>query len=138
MQPRVHRFAVGEFVYLAQVPINSLDVSTSRTILQVREVRPSGILVLEGSDGRQLSVHMDQCAPCHLSNLVPVRRGTLTQASIPACASCGSSSRASPMLVCDKCDRYWHTACVGERVQLAPSEEWLCPTCAPASALQSI
>ena len=138
VQPRVHRFAVGEFVYLAQVPINSLDVSTSRTILQVREVRPSGILVLEGSDGRQLSVHMDQCAPCHLSNLVPVRRGALPQASVPACASCGSSSRASPMLVCDKCDRYWHTACVGERVQLAPSEEWLCPTCAPASALQTV
>ena len=134
VQPRVHRFAVGEFVYLAQVPINSLDVSTSRTILQVREVRPSGILVLEGSDGRQLSVHMDQCAPCHLSNLVPVKRGALPQASVPACASCGSNSRASPMLVCDKCDRYWHTACVGERVQLAPSEEWLCPTCAPATA----
>eukprot|EP00873_Tetraselmis_striata_P035580 jgi/Tetstr1/455844/TSEL_042635.t2 len=65
VQPRRHRFEIGSYVYVAQPPLNTLDVRTARTILRVVEI-------LE-SDGNEIQVHMDNCAPCHLSNLVPAR-----------------------------------------------------------------
>jgi hypothetical protein len=37
-----------------------------RTILCVKEVLPSGLLLLEGKDGRKCREHSKNCAPCHL------------------------------------------------------------------------
>eukprot|EP00873_Tetraselmis_striata_P007468 jgi/Tetstr1/427732/TSEL_017856.t1 len=71
VQPRRHRFEVGSLVYVAQPPLNTMDVRTTRTILRVAEVLESGWLRLAGSDGNEIQVHMDNCAPCHLSNHVP-------------------------------------------------------------------
>ena len=68
--PRLHRFQVGDYVYVAQKPINSLDVTTTRTILRVRAVRPNGELELEGADGPQVRTRMELCAPCHIPHLV--------------------------------------------------------------------
>eukprot|EP00873_Tetraselmis_striata_P037454 jgi/Tetstr1/457718/TSEL_004249.t1 len=73
VQPRRHRFEIGSYVYVAQPPLNTLDVRTARTILRVVEILESGWLRLSGSDGNEIQVHMDNCAPCHLSNLVPAR-----------------------------------------------------------------
>eukprot|EP00873_Tetraselmis_striata_P029125 jgi/Tetstr1/449389/TSEL_003898.t1 len=75
VQPRRHRFEIGSYVYVAQPPLNTLDVRTARTILRVVEILESGWLRLSGSDGNEIQVHMDNCAPCHLSNLVPARYG---------------------------------------------------------------
>eukprot|EP00873_Tetraselmis_striata_P014072 jgi/Tetstr1/434336/TSEL_023442.t1 len=67
VQPRRHRFETGHYVYVAQPPLNTLDVRAARTILRSVEILESG------SDGNEIQVHMDDCAPCHLSNLVPAR-----------------------------------------------------------------
>eukprot|EP00873_Tetraselmis_striata_P008841 jgi/Tetstr1/429105/TSEL_019067.t1 len=92
VQPRRHRFETGSYVYVAQPPLNILDVRTSRTILRVVEILESGWLRLSGSDGNEIQVHMDSCAPCHLSNLVPARYNR----GMPACKGCGSDSIAAP------------------------------------------
>ncbi len=42
---------MGDYVYLQQTAPTTLDVTASRTILRVREVLASGILMLEGCDG---------------------------------------------------------------------------------------
>eukprot|EP00873_Tetraselmis_striata_P007045 jgi/Tetstr1/427309/TSEL_017478.t1 len=81
VQPRRHRFEIGSYVYVAQPPLSTLDVRTARTILRVVEILKSGWLRLSGSDGNEIQVHMDNCAPCHLSNLVPARYGR----GMPAC-----------------------------------------------------
>eukprot|EP00873_Tetraselmis_striata_P042211 jgi/Tetstr1/462475/TSEL_007470.t2 len=81
VQPRRHRFEIGNYVYVAQPPLNTLDVRTARTILCVVEILESGWLRLSGSDGNEIQVHMDNCAPCHLSNFVPARYGR----GMPAC-----------------------------------------------------
>eukprot|EP00873_Tetraselmis_striata_P035652 jgi/Tetstr1/455916/TSEL_042697.t1 len=125
VQPRRHRFEIGSYVYVAQPPLNTLDVRTARTILRVVEILESGWLHLSGSDGKEIQVHMDNCAPCHLSNLVPARYGR----GMPACKGCGSDSIAAPRLICDKCQAMWHVACA--KAELHPGEGWLCPDCAP-------
>eukprot|EP00873_Tetraselmis_striata_P020954 jgi/Tetstr1/441218/TSEL_029474.t1 len=125
VQPRRHRFEIGSYVYVAQSPLNTLDVRTARTILRVVEILESGWLRLSGPDGNDIQVHMDNCAPCHLSNLVPARYGR----GMPPCKGCGSDSIAAPRLICDKCQAMWHVACA--KAELHPGEEWLCPDCAP-------
>eukprot|EP00873_Tetraselmis_striata_P037385 jgi/Tetstr1/457649/TSEL_004230.t1 len=127
VQPRRHRFETGSYVYVAQPPLNTLDVRTARTILRVVEILESGWLRLSRSDGNEIHVHMDnwECAPCHLSCLVPARYGR----GMPACKGCGSDSIAAPRLICDKCQAMWHVACA--KAELHPCEEWLCPDCAP-------
>jgi hypothetical protein len=51
-QPQVHRFRPGDYVYLQQTAPTTLDVTTGRVILRVREVLGSGVLLLEGRDGK--------------------------------------------------------------------------------------
>ena len=125
VQPRRRRFEVGHYVYMSQPPLNTLDVKTTRTILRVKAVLDSGWLLLVGSDGREMQVHMDNCAPCHLSNLVPARHPGPSR----HCRGCGSDSAAMPRLLCDKCGQSWHVECA--RVPIRPGEEWFCPHCIP-------
>ena len=129
VQPRSHRFTPGSYVYYVQRPLNTLDVRVTRTILRVHKVHSTGWLELVGSDGRIVEVHGDQCAPCHLSNLVPVGQ----TAPALTCEQCGSDSRSDALLVCDKCNRAWHSGCVSTEA-VDPEAEWLCPRCMPRFA----
>ena len=43
-----------------------MDVNARRTILRVKEILPSGVLLLEGKDGQEFRDHTKNCAPCHL------------------------------------------------------------------------
>jgi hypothetical protein len=47
----IRGFHVGDYVYLQQSAPTTLDVTTGRTILWVREVLAYGVLMLEGRDG---------------------------------------------------------------------------------------
>ena len=126
LPPRVHRFTVGDYVYVAQRPINTLDVRTTRTIMRVREVRSTGVLLLEGADGATVQVRMEHCAPCHIPNLVTTDLGV---AADLACQICGSASMADPMLLCDQCDKGYHMHCLSPPLERIPAGEWFCPTC---------
>ena len=70
MPPRLHRFKVGDYVYLSQRPVDTLDATMTRTILRVRAVKTHGVLELEGADGGIVRVRMELCAPCHIPHLV--------------------------------------------------------------------
>jgi hypothetical protein len=129
-RPSIHRFHVGDYVYLQQTAPTTLDVTTSRTILQVREVLASGFLMLEGRDGVVWKDHVRNCAPCHLPNvdgridpnLVVIWAGL-------KCMLCGSRGGAAHMLVCDKCFRGWHMACMTPPMDVVPDGRWVCPRC---------
>ena len=47
----------------------TLDLTAGRTILRVREVLSSGVLMLEGRDDIVWKDHVHNCAPCHLPNV---------------------------------------------------------------------
>jgi hypothetical protein len=51
-------------VYLQQTAPTTLDVIAGRVILRVREVLGSGVLLLEGRDGKFWKDHTRNCAPC--------------------------------------------------------------------------
>ena len=121
LPPRQHRYRVGDYVYVSQRPVNTLDVRTTRTILRVRAVLPNGVLELEGSDGRTVKVRMELCAPCHLPNLVTDELGVPADL---ACSICASASMADPMLLCDRCDRGYHLHCLDPPLDRVPAGQW--------------
>jgi hypothetical protein len=66
-QPQLRRFRQGDYVYLQRESPTTLDVKAGHTILRVKEVLPSDLLLLKGKDGRECHKHSRNCAPCHLS-----------------------------------------------------------------------
>lgn len=125
--PRLHRFVPGSFVYTAQTPLNALDVGTNRAILRVHQALPSGVLVLEGADGKTIRVRGELCSPCFLPNLVTDELG-LVPADFP-CQICQSPSLADTMLLCDKCYKGYHMSCLRPALTAIPEEDWFCPSC---------
>ncbi len=112
-QPSICRFHVGDYVYLQQTAPTTLDVTTGRTILQVREVLAYGVLMLEGRDGVVWKDHVRNCAPCHLPNVDGRVDPSLAVIRVSLrCMLCGSRGGAAHMLVCDRCSRGWHMACM--------------------------
>ena len=126
LPPRQHRFRVGDYVYVSQRHVNTLDVRSSRTILRVKAIRPQGILELEGADGQTARVRMELCAPCHIPNLVTNDVGVPADL---ACSVCGSASMADPMILCDRCDRGYHMHCLNPPLERVPAGVWTCPRC---------
>jgi hypothetical protein len=129
-RPSIRRFSPGDFVYLQHVAPTTLDVVAGRTILRVREVLPSGVLLLEGRDGMVWKDHVRNCAPCHLPNI----DGTVdpTIAVVPAglkCMLCGLASGAATMLVRNSCSCGWHMSCLRPLVEHIHDGQWFCPRC---------
>jgi len=127
-RPSIRRFHVGDYVYLQQTAPTTLDVTAGRTILRVREVLAFGVLMLEGRDGVVWKDHVRNCAPCHLPNVdgtvdpsLAVVRANLR------CMLCGSKGGATHMLVCDRCSRGWHMACMTPPMDVVPVGRWVCP-----------
>jgi hypothetical protein len=129
-RPGIRSFAPGDFVYLQQTAPTTLDVTAGRTILRVREVLPSGVLMLEGRDGMVWKDHVHNCAPCHLPNVDDTVDPSI--AVVPAglkCMLCGLASGAATMLVCDSCSRGWHMSCLTPPLECIPNGQWFCPRC---------
>jgi hypothetical protein len=68
-QPRpLYRFQQGDFVYLRQQQQHgTLQPKARANILRVAQVKPSGVLLLQGKCGRLTEARQEHCAPCHLT-----------------------------------------------------------------------
>lgn len=66
---QVRKFAKGDYVYLQQAALITLDFTASDIILRVKEVLQSGVLVLECKDGQILKDHTCNCTTCHIQNI---------------------------------------------------------------------
>ena len=81
-------------------------MTAGQTILRVREVLPSGVLMLEGRDGMVWKDHVRNCAPCYLPNIDGTVDPSLAHVRAGLkCMLCGSAQGAATMLLCDKCSR---------------------------------
>jgi hypothetical protein len=86
--------------------------------------------MLGGCDGVVWKDHVCNCAPCHLPNvdgtvdpsLEVIRAGL-------RCILCGSRGGAAHMLVCDRCSRGWHMACMIPPMDVVLAGRWVCPRC---------
>ena len=128
--PKVRRFEIGDYVYLSRAPNSTLDIRAKTVILRVLEVRPTGVLVLQGRCGRSINVHSTNCAPCHLPDIDP--RMDLTLA-VPgeevACEVCHSPDDGEYMLLCDHCNRGTHLYCCTPPYETVPVGTWVCKDC---------
>ncbi len=83
----------------------------------MKDVLPSGILLLEGKDGRECREHSKNCAPCHL----PIDGSVHPELAVVP--------NGLPCFVCDQCQRGWHMACLTPPLSTLPSGDWICPRC---------
>jgi hypothetical protein len=129
-RPQVRRFRPGDYVYLQQTAPTTLDVTAGRVILRVREVLGSGVLLLEGRDGKFWKDHTRNCAPCHLPHIDgTVHPGTSHISAGLKCRLYGSPKRAATMVICDVCSTGWHLECLTPPLSKVPVGQWSCPEC---------
>lgn len=126
-KPKLIQFVVGDFVYLQREMMDTLDTRAGARILRVRAVAESGVLKLEGSDGRTVRVHMEQCAPCHRADI----DGRVDpRTAVPfldfACSRCRRSTGAARLLLCNGCGAGWHLECLPQPLSVVP-EHWKKP-----------
>jgi hypothetical protein len=129
-RPQVRRFQPGDYVYLQQTAPTTLDVTAGRIILRVREVLGSGVLLLEGRDGKFWKDHTRNCTPCHLPHIDGmIHPGTSHISAGLKCRLCGSPKRAATMVICDVCSTGWHLEYLTPPLLEVPIGQWSCPAC---------
>ena len=128
--------AVGDPVYLIRHSSTGLSLGVRQTILQVVMAQDNGVLRLQGRDGRCISEHRTNVAPCHLPDLDLTVHPEL--ASVPIDLSCEvcelDDTAGSTIILCSMCSSGWHWPCLLRRRLAsgsAPSSSavWYCPYC---------
>ena len=141
---KVHWFREGDLVYTAQRRVNTLQPRAGQGIFRVVQVRPRGILVLQGRNGLTLHRHGKDVALCHLTTVDPrvdpiaakERYESSNQANT-VCEICDERwSAADPyraynvldeMIVCEYCFTGRHIRCLG--MTAVPDGDYYCDWC---------
>ena len=124
-------FFPGDFVLIKQHRQHMLDVPTRPHILRVVEVKPSGVLKLQGQDAQLWTEQAKNVAHCPLTivvtNLYPERMKRTAKIHYPFCGRRGDGLN---MLLCDSCQRGFHNYCHDD-VDIDHSQEdgWVCKFC---------
>ena len=126
--PKILEFHVGDFVYLRDLA-DPLHPTARPEILRIKDVRPSGVLVLEGQCGNTIARNGTHCAPCHLPIELPSVVDETRPAACAGCEKCHMSTDDNVMLTCDSCNRCWHTYCLDPPLTRVPRGDWLCSEC---------
>jgi hypothetical protein len=121
-------------MYLQRKPNDTLDISSDRTILKIKEIRPSSVLELQGADRRTIRDHSKNYAPCHLQNLDPT---IITSIWIPPleypCQVYQRTNDVDQMLLCDNCNGGYHLFCFKQELTQVPASIWYYSSCSPAT-----
>ncbi len=130
----MRQFDVSDFVYLQQQPNDTLDTSSSHTILRIKAIRLSGVLELQGVDERTIQDHSKNCAPYHLPNLDPT---IIMSTWIPPldypCQVCQRTYDANQMLPCNNYNGGYHLFCFKSEFTQVPVGIWYRSSCSPAA-----
>ena len=132
-QPQLWRFRQGDYVYFQREAPTTLDVRAGGTILRVKKMLPSGLLLLEGKDGKEYREHSKNCGPCHLSIEGTVHPELAIVPEDLPCLVYGKKKKPATMLLCDQCQHGWHMACLRPPLTSLLSGQWSCPRCIGSS-----
>ena len=129
--PLVRKFAPGDFVYLRAPKQSTLHPGAQQTIVRVLQVKPSGVVIVQGRCTQTRQVHSSNIAPCHLPHLDGDMDPDL---AMPApdhpCEVCGFPDDDAVMILCDSCGTGWHSYCLSPPLEKVPFREvWICPNC---------
>jgi hypothetical protein len=90
------------------------------------------VLICEGKCAGTIKVNVAKCAPCHLPNLDPrLDPQRFCPDRHKECVVCEQTTAWAGMMLCDKCNRGWHTFCLSPTVS-RNIEVFICPKCTPA------
>eukprot|EP00775_Hariotina_reticulata_P009856 gene9856-biopygen11780 len=132
-QPRLYRFQQGDFVYLKQQQQHgTLQPGARANILRIAQVKPSGVLLLQGKCGRFTEARQEHCAPCHLPNLDPTIDPVLAFDNSTVCEVCSKERPVSQLLICELCAKGYHMKCLQPQLTTLPEGLWICQPCADA------
>lgn len=132
-RPRLKKFLPGDYAYLYRARKTTLDPGNTRTILKFINQKPTGVVLLEGADGRQIEDHIENLAPCHLPELVKpgeVPRQHRTPDELVddiICEVCGRADDEAILLLCDECNAGYHKFCLNPPLARRPRGNWFCP-----------
>jgi len=97
-------------------------------------IRPSGVLELQGVDGRTIRDHSKNYVPCHLPNLNPT---IITSTWIPSldypCHVCQRTDDNDQMLLCNNSNGAYHLFCLMLELTQVPADIWYCSSCFPVT-----
>jgi len=126
----VKQFDIDDFVYFQQKPNDTLDTTSSRTILRIKAIKPSSVLELQGVDERPIRVHSKNSAPCHLLNLDPT---IVTSTWIPPldypCQVCQRIDNVDQIFFCDNYNGGYYLFCLKPEPTQVPTDIWYCSSC---------
>ena len=134
-RPQLRKFWQGDYVYFQREAPTTLNVKAGRTILRVKEVLPSGLLLLEGNNGRECHKHSKNCIRCHLpiEDTVYYELAVLPK-GLP-CFVCREKKEEATILLCDRCQCDWHMACLRPPLISLSFGQRSCPRCRGSSVL---
>jgi hypothetical protein len=137
-------WVAGELAYvMRRNDAAALEPKAAHVIFRVVQVRPSGILVMQGRCGGTFRENGSNCGPCWLSHVdasvdpeLALARFNSTDPATTACEKCdkqdSSADRDRPgevMLICSLCYTGWHLSCAEVGVMPLKEEDWYCPYC---------
>ena len=132
-RPQHLQFKAGDYVFVAQnQPHSKLELPARPFILRLLSLTPTGTAEVEGRCGTKHKTHIRNLAPCHL----PCIDGrTLPELARPSkdlpCKVCHLPNQPSKMLLCDRCNKGFHTFCLQPPLTSIPFGNWFCPACVP-------
>jgi len=130
----VRQFDVSDFVYFQWQPNDTLNTSSTCTILRIKAIKPLGVLELQGTNERIIQDHSKNCAPCHLPNLDPT---IIMSIWIPPldypCQVCQRADDVDQMLLCNNCNGGYHLFYFKSKLIQVPANIWYYSSCFPVA-----
>ena len=120
-------FSPGDYAMIRQKRDGTLDAHSRPHVLRVVEVKPSGVVLMEGSDAQRGEEQAKNVAQCPLPILnTRMYLGRFFRAATKACRTYGSRKRGSKMVLCDVCQDGFHIWCLDQPLLRVPTEPWKC------------
>ena len=129
--PKPHNFQVGDFVYIRQRPRTDIEVATKPAILKLVKIQRDGVVVLEDSTRTREKSTEQNIAPCHLQVKDEYDLTKSKPSKHLACEHCKRMDGEAFMLLCDTCNKGYHTWCLEPALDSVPEGDWQCPSCLP-------
>eukprot|EP00798_Chlamydomonas_sp_ICE-L_P022093 gene22093-biopygen30777 len=101
--PLLRKFQVGDFVYIRRPNLrNTLQMAAQGMILQIKAIKDTEVVVLQGHCGCIVTNHARNLSPCHLPNMDGTIRPDLAVPPLDlACSVCNFPDNDACMLLCD-------------------------------------
>jgi hypothetical protein len=138
--PKVKKFEVGQYVNVRplQEVKGGLTPISKPSILRIKSIEKYGALICEGKCAGTIKVNVAQCAPCHLPNFDPRQDPQRFRPDRhKECVVYEHTTAWADMMLCDKCNRGWHTFCLNPTVS-RNIEVFVCPMCTPTDQTRKV